>query len=137
MKFPATSQAKAQAVFTALNNSPNVVTAEESKTIYLDPIERTIVEMEETNIFQVPFEIQASEPSPATTWGLDRINQCALPLDNQMNKQDATGVTVFIMDTGVRGDHEEFAGVIDPNDACHKSFVDDEPNPLEDLDGHG
>jgi hypothetical protein len=44
----------------------------------------------------------AASSNTALSWGLDRINQCALPLDGIGTKQDATGVRVFIIDTGVR-----------------------------------
>ncbi|KAL3826938.1 hypothetical protein ACHAXA_006018 [Cyclostephanos tholiformis] len=71
-------------------------------------------------------------------WNLDRIDQCDLPLDGSFSmKEDATGVKVFVMDTGVRSDHEEFVGMIDPNDACHYSVVDSPMMPLFDGNGHG
>jgi hypothetical protein len=73
-----------------------------------------------------------------TLWNLDRIGQCDLPLDGSYTtKEDATGVKVFIMDSGVRGDHQEFVGMIDPGDACHYSIVDYPMMPLTDGNGHG
>lgn len=48
--------------------------------------------------------------TPAT-WGLDRIDQRALPLNNSyIYNADGTGVTVYIIDTGIRFDHVEFGG---------------------------
>jgi subtilisin family serine protease len=48
--------------------------------------------------------------SPAT-WGLDRIDQRNLPLNNTYNyNQTGTGVHAYIIDTGVRGTHQEFTG---------------------------
>ena len=35
-------------------------------------------------------------------WGLDRIDQCELPLSNTATKMDASGVRVYILDTGVK-----------------------------------
>jgi hypothetical protein len=71
-------------------------------------------------------------------WNLDRMDQCDLPLDGAFTmKEDATGVKVFIMDTGVRGDHQEFVGMIDPSDGCHYSIVDYPMMPLTDGNGHG
>jgi subtilisin family serine protease len=45
------------------------------------------------------------------TWGLDRIDQRALPLDSSYTYVSAgTGVTAYIVDTGIRYDHVEFGG---------------------------
>jgi subtilisin family serine protease len=45
------------------------------------------------------------------TWGLDRIDETDLPLDNAY-MYDATGdnVHVYIIDTGIRTQHQEFGG---------------------------
>ncbi len=48
--------------------------------------------------------------SPAT-WGLDRINQKALPLDNSYSYENtASDVTAFVIDTGILATHNEFGG---------------------------
>ncbi len=48
--------------------------------------------------------------SPAT-WGLDRIDQRDLPLNNTYNyNQTGQGVHAYIIDTGVRATHVEFTG---------------------------
>ncbi|CAN5393517.1 hypothetical protein BH24GEM3_BH24GEM3_02770 [soil metagenome] len=45
------------------------------------------------------------------TWGLDRIDQRALPLDlSYTYNHTGAGVTAYIVDTGIRYDHEEFGG---------------------------
>lgn len=45
------------------------------------------------------------------TWGLDRIDQTALPLDSSYSATgDGTGVNVYIIDTGIRTSHVEFGG---------------------------
>ena len=50
--------------------------------------------------------------SPAT-WGLDRIDQRKLPLNNKYRYNfTGAGVAVFIIDTGIRFSHKEFAGRI-------------------------
>lgn len=50
---------------------------------------------------------------PAASWGLDRIDQASLPLDGRIATPfDGAGVTAYIIDTGVRGDHSEFSGRI-------------------------
>lgn len=53
---------------------------------------------------------------PATTqtgapWGLDRIDQRALPLSGTFTyNHDGTGVTAYVIDSGIRFSHDEFAG---------------------------
>lgn len=44
-------------------------------------------------------------------WGLDRINQRQLPLDNSStNLNSGAGVNVYVIDSGVDGAHPEFSG---------------------------
>ena len=48
--------------------------------------------------------------SPAT-WGIDRVDQNALPLDNTYNyANDGSNVTVYIIDTGINFAHVDFGG---------------------------
>jgi len=48
--------------------------------------------------------------SPAT-WGLDRVDQHALPLDNSYSYgPDGTGVRAYIVDTGILFGHTDFGG---------------------------
>lgn len=126
LTFPAV---QAQVAVAALNDSPVVNFVEKNMNVFL------AYQAEQENLFDVTSQMQESGTG-GSSWGLDRINQCALPLDNVVSKQDATGVKVFIIDTGIFADHDEFAnGAIGPDD-CHFSAFPGE-NALTDSHGHG
>jgi subtilisin family serine protease len=58
-----------------------------------------------------PDAIMSALQSATQSWGLDRIDQRALPLDNLYTRRyTGRGVTVYIVDTGIRYDHTEFGG---------------------------
>jgi subtilisin family serine protease len=65
-----------------------------------------IVSIEEDQQIEAS-DVQLSPPS----WGLDRIDQRLLPRDGAYEyANNGTGVTVYIIDTGIRPTHAEFAG---------------------------
>jgi len=46
----------------------------------------------------------------STGWGLDRVNQRLLPLDNNFHRPyQGGGVDIYIVDTGINPNHQEFA----------------------------
>ena len=56
-------------------------------------------------------KLVASQRNPP--WGLDRIDQAALPLNQGFDPgADGDGVHVYVIDTGIRRDHEDFGGRI-------------------------
>lgn len=53
-----------------------------------------------------------NQPTPPS-WGLDRIDQSSLPLNLNYNyTYQGTGVTAYIIDTGINNSHQEFTGRI-------------------------
>jgi subtilisin family serine protease len=74
--------------------------------------------------------------SPAT-WGLDRIDQLSLPLNNAFTyARTGTGVNAYVVDTGINPDHQQFGGRATASAAL--DFV--EPaykNNGRDCNGHG
>ncbi|MBB5868689.1 subtilisin family serine protease [Allocatelliglobosispora scoriae] len=54
---------------------------------------------------------QVSVQTPTPSWGLDRIDERSLPLDNKYHYANtAPGVRAYIIDTGIRYTHVEFGG---------------------------
>ncbi len=71
--------------------------------------------------------------SPTPSWGLDRIDQAALPLDSSYTyPNEGEGVTAYIIDTGIRFTHTDFAG----RATSGRDTVDNDDDAT-DCNGHG
>ena len=58
--------------------------------------------------------VQISDTQATATWGLDRIDQRSRPLDGSYTyDHSGAGVIVYVIDTGVRATHAEFAGRVE------------------------
>ncbi|MEV7405372.1 S8 family peptidase [Streptomyces sp. NPDC091267] len=80
---------------TLVRNSPGVKTVEEDAKISSSPSEAAPA-------------LSASR-GPASTWGLDRIDQQNLPLDGDFTAEGSgAGVTAYILDTGIDYKQTEF-----------------------------
>jgi len=75
--------------------------------------------------------LSATQSNP--TWGLDRIDQRSLPLSSSYTyNATGSGVTAYIVDTGVLGSHGEFSGRM----AAGYSAIND-GRGTTDCNGHG
>jgi subtilisin family serine protease len=55
--------------------------------------------------------VQVVASQTGATWGIDRVDQTSLPLNQTYNyNADGTGVHAYIIDTGVRLTHSQFTG---------------------------
>ncbi|MEJ6475214.1 S8 family serine peptidase [Pseudoalteromonas piscicida] len=98
-----------------LLNNPNIEYIEQDQVVTVTP----------------PITTNGDQASP--TWGLDRVDQRNLPLDSNYHYDfDGSGVTAYVIDTGVRVSHNEFG-----NRASHGYDFVDNDNDATDCNGHG
>jgi len=77
--------------------------------------------------------VTASETQVSPEWGLDRIDQVALPLSSTYtNANNGSGVNIYVVDTGIRSSHVEFSGRV----ASGYTAINDGNGTL-DCNGHG
>ncbi|MGC0120095.1 S8 family serine peptidase [Pseudoalteromonas piscicida] len=89
--------------------------------------------IEQDQMVTVTPAITASGDQANPTWGLDRVDQRNLPLNSNYHYDfDGTGVTAYVIDTGVRISHNEFG-----NRASHGYDFVDNDNDATDCNGHG
>ncbi|MFE4855597.1 S8 family peptidase [Streptomyces sp. NPDC056670] len=79
------------------------------------------------------FHVAGTQSGPPS-WGLDRIDQRKLPLDRSYAYPGSagSGVTAYVIDTGVRITHKEFGGR-----AVYGYDAIDHDNTAQDGNGHG
>ncbi|MFJ9548839.1 S8 family peptidase [Streptomyces erythrochromogenes] len=93
---------------------------------------------EDANVQSVPRPSAVTGTrAPSNSWGLDRIDQQKLPLDNDFTAVgNGAGVTAYILDTGIDYQHTEFGGP----DATRATFGFDaigDGHNGQDCQGHG
>ncbi|MEU3406654.1 S8 family peptidase [Streptomyces sp. NPDC006670] len=110
----------------ALNGYSVEVSEAQAKKLAADPAVASVVQNR-------TFTVDATQPSPPS-WGLDRIDQRALPLDQSYTYPDKAGegVTAYIIDTGVRITHQDLGGR-----ASYGYDAIDNDNTAQDGHGHG
>jgi subtilisin family serine protease len=76
--------------------------------------------------------MMSAQPNPPS-WGLDRIDQHHLPLDNSYTYfETGAGVTAYVIDTGIRATHRDLLGRVQAG----FSTVSDS-HGTDDCNGHG
>ncbi|WP_314410996.1 S8 family peptidase [Streptomyces kroppenstedtii] len=110
----------------ALNGYAVEASAAEAKRFAADPAVASVVRNR-------VFSIETTQPNPPS-WGLDRIDQAALPPNQGYTYDDTAGegVTAYIIDTGVRISHTDFGGR-----ASYGYDAVDNDNTAQDGHGHG
>ncbi|MFH9657604.1 S8 family peptidase [Streptomyces sp. NPDC017248] len=88
----------------ALNGYTATLSATEAKHLAADP---AVAAVEQNQRVRVADTTQSSAP-----WGLDRIDQTSLPLSGTYTYPDSagSGVTAYVIDTGVRITHQQISG---------------------------
>ncbi|MFI6821684.1 S8 family peptidase [Micromonospora sp. NPDC050187] len=70
--------------------------------------------------------------TPTPSWGLDRVDQRALPLNNSFTyANNGAGVKAYIIDTGIRFSHSDFGG------RAVSGFDSVDGGTADDCNGHG
>ncbi|MGH9000132.1 MAG: protease inhibitor I9 family protein, partial [Acidimicrobiia bacterium] len=76
--------------------------------------------------------VAATEVQTDPPWGLDRIDQADLPLDERFGfTATGAGVTAYIIDTGIRTTHADFGG------RARAGFDSEPGGDGTDCNGHG
>ncbi|MDX2559594.1 S8 family peptidase [Streptomyces sp. TX20-6-3] len=119
--------AKIKRTYTSAVNGYSVELSEaQARKLAADPAVTSVVQNR-------VFTVDGTQPSPPS-WGLDRIDQKALPLNQSYTYPDTAGqgVTAYIIDTGVRITHSDFGGR-----ASYGYDAIDNDNTAQDGHGHG
>ncbi|WP_200303628.1 S8 family peptidase [Streptomyces adelaidensis] len=109
----------------ALNGYSADLSATEAKRLAADP---SVASVEQNQVF-TSTATQTSAP-----WGLDRSDQASLPLSGTYTYPDSagSGVTAYVIDTGVRITHSQISGR-----ATNGYDAVDGDNVAQDGNGHG
>ncbi|MFE1413880.1 S8 family peptidase [Streptomyces sp. NPDC085524] len=113
----------------ALNGYSVEVSETQARKLAADPAVKSVVQ---NRVFTID-GAEGTQPSPPS-WGLDRIDQRALPLNQSYTYPDKAGegVTAYIIDTGVRITHQDLGGR-----ASYGYDAIDNDNTAQDGHGHG
>ncbi|MFJ4281564.1 S8 family peptidase [Streptomyces massasporeus] len=110
---------------TALNGYSATLSAAGARQLAADPAVASVEQNQRVTLAAT----QTNAP-----WGLDRVDQASLPLSGTYTYPDSagSGVTVYVIDTGVRITHQQISGR-----AAHGYDAVDGDNNASDGNGHG
>jgi subtilisin family serine protease len=110
----------------ALNGYTATLSASEARRLAADP---AVAVVEQNQTVRLTDTTQSSAP-----WGLDRVDQTSLPLSGTYTYPDTagSGVTAYVIDTGVRITHSQISGR-----ASYGYDAVDGDSTAQDGNGHG
>lgn len=121
-----------------LARQPGVLSVEPSQDIALEPLPedgaKSDATLQEVAVGPVTTAAQINPP-----WGLDRIDQRSRPLNQTYNYiRMGTGVTVYVVDSGVRVSHQDFYSLFGTRGLTRASNAFNALSDRDvDLRGHG
>ena len=124
----ASSNVNVLATYTnAINGYTADLTADQLSSLRANP---NVTNIEQDRVVSV----NGTSDQSGATWGLDRIDQRALPLDGHYKyNYDGTGVTAYVVDTGIYAAHVQFGSRVS---ASGFTAITD-GNGTNDCHGHG
>ena len=116
--------------FTGIKGITTKLSAEQLAELHQHPQVKSI----ETNrVLRHPSQAVNNTKAYIDAWGVDRLDQTALPLDGDYSPAgDGHGVHAYIIDSGIRLSHYEFAGRAQW-DFTASTIIEGN----DDLNGHG